>query len=56
MTLQQLAEFRDLLAKGKVADDRQSDERVFLRGWTAGVDFAERMLCRVLGEKEGPPK
>lgn len=54
MTPEQITEFRRLLTAGKVPDDRASEERVFHRGWNGGVDFAERMLRRVLGEKENP--
>lgn len=50
MTPQQLQQYRDLLASGRVPDNRLSDTRVFYRGWNEGVDYAERMLRKVLGE------
>lgn len=51
MTPEQLAEYRQLLVAGKVADDKLSEQRAFLRGWNEGVAFAELMLKHVSGGK-----
>jgi len=50
VTPDQLKQYRSLLTSGRVPDNRLSDTRVFYRGWNEGVDYAERMLRKVLGE------
>ena len=51
MTPEQLQQFRDLLAAGKVPDEKASEKRVYLRGWNGGLEFAQAQLAKVLGEK-----
>jgi hypothetical protein len=36
------------LTAGKVADEKTSPDRVFLRGWNDGVAFAENQLDKIL--------
>ena len=52
MTPEQLKQYRSMLSSGRVPDNRLSDTRVFHRGWNEGLDYAERMLRKVLGEQE----
>lgn len=56
MTPEQLAQFRSLIASGKSPRVKSTDPEldpnapVFLRGWNAGLEFAEAQLAKVLGE------
>ena len=52
MTPEQIQQYRDALRASKVADDKTSENRVFLRGWNDGVAFAEMQLAKIVG-KEG---
>jgi hypothetical protein len=51
MTPEQLQQFRDLIKAGRVPDEKASENRVYLRGWNGGLEFAETHLAKVLGEK-----
>ncbi len=48
MTEQQLQRLRELLTAGKTPDERASEQRIYLRGFNGGIDFAEQMIAKVL--------
>lgn len=52
MTPEQIQQYRDALRAGKVADDKASEARVFLRGWNDGIAFAEMQLAKIVGKEE----
>ena len=49
MTEDQIAELLKLLELGRSPDRQQSPERIFLRGWNAGLDFALEQIAKVRG-------
>lgn len=51
MTAEQLQALRDALRAGKVADEKLSPERAFLRGWNNGVEFAENQIDKIFGKE-----
>lgn len=51
MTPEQLAKYRTLLANGMSARGERDPKRfIFLRGWNAGIQFAEEMLNKAMAE------
>ena len=50
MTSEQLQSLRSALAAGKVADEKLSPERAFLRGWNEGVVYAENQIDKIFGK------
>jgi hypothetical protein len=53
MTPEQLQRLLEALAKGRINEDRNSQDWPFPRGWNAGVEFAENQIAKIL--KEGAP-
>lgn len=51
MNPDQLQQLRDKIAAGRQPDDRLDSQRVFCRGWNAGIDYVDRCIKEVLGEK-----
>jgi hypothetical protein len=49
----QMAELYERLVKGKSA--HATSERVFLRGWNAGIDYAMKQMRLTCDEPETPP-
>lgn len=47
MTLGQIAEYRKILELGRVADDKLSEERVYLRGFNDDVKFAQKHFDQI---------
>lgn len=56
MTLEQLQALRSALNKGRVPDDKASPDRVFLRGWNDGVEFAQNQIDKIFGKETGEEK
>ncbi|MGY3609911.1 MULTISPECIES: hypothetical protein [unclassified Bradyrhizobium] len=48
MTAEQVQQLRELLAAGKVADEKLNPDRVFLRGWNEGIAFAAQQLEKII--------
>ncbi len=56
MTTEQLAAYMRLLELGKSklprTNNKADDDHIFLRGWNAGVTFAEEMLVKAMAPPE----
>lgn len=48
MTDMQLKELLDVLAKARIAEERNRSYWPFPRGWNAGVEFAENQINKIL--------
>jgi hypothetical protein len=48
MTPEQLEKLYELIAAGKVPDEKTSENRVYLRGWNGGIQFVEEQIKKVL--------
>ena len=51
MTPEQLQQLRDKIAANRQPDEKLDSGRVFCRGFNAGLDFVEKCIKEVLGEK-----
>ena len=52
MNPDQLQALREALKAGKVADEKLSPDRAFLRGWNEGVEFAQNQIDKIFGKEE----
>lgn len=52
MTPAQVQQFRALLTDAKPPREQLGTEHVFLRGFNEGLECAERLLRKALGERE----
>lgn len=48
---EQLQALRAALKAGRVADEKASPDRPFLRGWNDGVEFAENQIDKIFGKE-----
>lgn len=51
MTPEQLQQLRDRIAAGRQPEHKLTDARTFVLGWNGGLEYVEKVIKEVLGEK-----